>query len=139
MLPSGVDLPTGSISTPVGSFLRWLATVSRAGEPTVPDISTAKTIKEIKLPKFIGRRSAQRRICAGSSRIPRRFNGGKHFLDKRLETRVAADCVPNRLVFKKGSDRSRCQAPIQPRERQLLLVQGRIDFGNVVRLRQVRA
>src|SRR6266508_6706381 len=81
MLPSGVDLPTGSISTPVGSFLRWLATVSRAGEPTVPDISTAKMIKEIKLPKFIGRRSTQRRIYSRSrqvtcKRLPARVRKG---------------------------------------------------------------
>jgi hypothetical protein len=49
-----------------------------------------------------------------SSRIPRRFNGDRHFLDKRLETRVAADWIPHRLIFIKDSDRSRCQATFQP-------------------------
>src|SRR6266487_3466222 len=46
------------------------------------------------------------------------------------ESRVAADWIPHRLVFIKGSDRSRCQATFQPRERLFLLVQGRIDFGD---------
>ena len=33
--------------------------------------------------------------------------GGKHFLDNRREARVAADWIPDRVVFIKESDRSR--------------------------------
>jgi len=50
----------------------------------------------------------------GSSRVPRRCSGNNRFLEKRLKARIAADWIPDRLVFIKDRDRSRCQATFQP-------------------------
>jgi hypothetical protein len=47
-------------------------------------------------------------IAVDTVYLPMRSLRNTHPAQQFCEARVAADCVPHRLVFKKASDRSRC-------------------------------
>src|SRR5262245_34056273 len=81
--------------------------------------------------------SARRRSLPGLTR--NLLLRDAHSPQQIAKARVTADHIPDRLVLIKDPNRSFFQATFQPCQGKLLLVQGRIDFGDPVRLAQAGA